>query len=180
MKNFLLKIMAIAIVTLSFSTEMKAQYVNQVGVKSDYVDKGKIYIGGAPLARQDAVEVLGEDLGQQYKNALIKKGASKTLLIAGASALAVGATLGIAYQVVDSNTTWEDREVKYASRALAGVGFLAIFAGGASMITGAVMSHSATKNINNIRNAYNKGLSEKELSYSVGFTGNGVGLSLRF
>lgn len=176
----MLKIISIAIITLAFGTEMKAQYVNQVGERSDYVSQGKIYIGGAPLARENAIEVLGEDLGQQYKNALIKKGASKTLLIAGASALAVGATLGIAYQVVDSNTTWEDREVKYASGALAGVGFLAIFAGGASMITGAVLSHSATKSMNNIRNSYNKSLPEKEVSYSVGITGNGVGLALRF
>lgn len=184
MRRLLLRIIAIAIITLTFSAEMKAQFVNQVGVRSDYVDKGKIYIGGAPLAREDAVKVLGEDLGQQYKKELNRKGASKALLIVGGTAVGMGALWAASYQMVYSNiddenadTTWD----RFGSRRkLKGSTLAAVLSGGACMIAGAVISQSATKNINMIRNTYNKGLSENEMSYSVGFTGNGVAFALNF
>lgn len=184
MNRLLLRIIAIAIITLSFSAEVKAQFVDQAGVRSDYVGKGKIYIGGAPLAREDADKVLGEDLGQQYKKELNRKGASKALLIVGGTVVGMGALWAASYQMVYSNiddenadTTWD----RFGSRRkLKGSTLTAVLSGGACMIASAVISHKATKNLNIIRNAYNNGLSEKELSYTVGFTGNGVGFALKF
>ena len=170
----------VGFIILSFGQMAKAQYVQQ-GKPSEYISDGKIVIDGVSVDLENAVDLMGDNFGNQYKAALRQRNRGGLLVIGGAAAMGIGAACLVTYESmynVNDRTNNMDRWVSVTRTG--DYGYLFVAGGIVSVIAGGLMKQGATKKINVIRNSYNKSLSQDQVSCTFGFTGNGLSLALNF